>query len=306
MGQKLIDETGNKYGFLTVKELTKDKNGRTAWLCECDCGNTKIVRGSDLRSGKITSCGRDCALRYQRSGVIKNEIGHQYGRLTVIARAGIDKYGKVKWRCRCECGNECDVVGSDLRSGKQVSCGCWKNEQASNLQFKDETGNTYGYLTVLSLVTKHPKAIWKCQCKCGNIIDVKGIDLRRGNTKSCGCLLSWKEEEIVQILNKNNLTFGRQITYDTLRSNQGYKLRFDFGFININTNKIIGLIEYQGRQHTTSIDTWGGEEGLKQRQDNDNKKIQFCQINNIPLLILDKDNNLEEDIISFYNTLPKE
>ena len=306
MAQKLIDETGNKYGFLTVKELTKDKKGRTAWLCQCDCGNTKIVRGSDLRTGKITSCGRSCPLRFQRNGVFKDETGNIYGRLTVLYRTENSTDGKVKWHCRCEGGNEIDVRGTDLRNGKIVSCGCFKKEQSSDLHFKDETGNTYGYLTVLSLVTKHPKAIWKCQCKCGNIVEVRGIDLRNGTTKSCGCLLSWKEEEIDQILNNYSISFSRQITYDNLRSPQGYKLRFDFGIINPNTNNIIGLIEYQGLQHTISISGWGGEQGLKQRQIYDKQKVDFCQINKISLLILDKNSNLEEEIIAFYNNLLKE
>ena len=60
MSQKLINEIGNKYGLLTVLEKTKDKDNRTAWLCQCECGNTKIVRGPDLRKGKITTCGYGC------------------------------------------------------------------------------------------------------------------------------------------------------------------------------------------------------------------------------------------------------
>lgn len=54
---------------------------------------------------------------------------------------------------------------------------------------KNEIGNTYGYLTVLERVENdsHGNAKWKCQCKCGNIIDVVGTQLRRGKTKSCGC-----------------------------------------------------------------------------------------------------------------------
>ena len=54
----------------------------------------------------------------------------------------------------------------------------------------DETGNTYGQLTVLRK-TKHRKrnhVVWECQCSCGNIAYVIGIDLRRRNTRSCGCL----------------------------------------------------------------------------------------------------------------------
>ena len=57
MAQKLIDETGNKYGSLTVLYKTKDKNNRTAWMCKCDCGNITYVKGIALRSGQIKSCG---------------------------------------------------------------------------------------------------------------------------------------------------------------------------------------------------------------------------------------------------------
>ena len=27
------------------------------WLCRCDCGREVLVRGEDLISGKVTSCG---------------------------------------------------------------------------------------------------------------------------------------------------------------------------------------------------------------------------------------------------------
>mgnify|MGYP007070112635 CR=1 FL=1 len=29
---------------------------------------------------------------------------------------------------------------------------------------------------------------WKCQCDCGNICEVAGVNLRHGRVKSCGCL----------------------------------------------------------------------------------------------------------------------
>ena len=28
------------------------------------------------------------------------------------------------WRCKCQCGNECDVYATQLKSGKKLSCGC--------------------------------------------------------------------------------------------------------------------------------------------------------------------------------------
>jgi hypothetical protein len=47
------------------------------------------------------------------------------GRLTVLGRAprrpGV---GQALWRCRCECGNETVVYGSNLRQQTTASCGC--------------------------------------------------------------------------------------------------------------------------------------------------------------------------------------
>ena len=53
----------------------------------------------------------------------------------------------------------------------------------------DETGKTYGYLTVISRAeSKDGRAMWKCKCKCGNKCIVPGKVLRSGHTQSCGCL----------------------------------------------------------------------------------------------------------------------
>lgn len=53
----------------------------------------------------------------------------------------------------------------------------------------DETGKTYGYLTVIERAgSKNSRAMWKCKCKCGNECVVSGKLLRSGHTQSCGCL----------------------------------------------------------------------------------------------------------------------
>lgn len=60
----LIDETGNRYGRLTVVKRVPDTDRvnrkRTLWLCKCDCGKEIIARGWDLRKGHYISCG--CSL----------------------------------------------------------------------------------------------------------------------------------------------------------------------------------------------------------------------------------------------------
>ena len=52
---KIIDLTGNKYNRLLVLEKSKTKKGY--WLCLCDCGTKKEIRGDHLREGSIKSCG---------------------------------------------------------------------------------------------------------------------------------------------------------------------------------------------------------------------------------------------------------
>ena len=54
----------------------------------------------------------------------------------------------------------------------------------------DETGNTYGRLTVIERINNdhYGFAQWLCECECGETVEVRGIALRKGHTKSCGCL----------------------------------------------------------------------------------------------------------------------
>ena len=54
----------------------------------------------------------------------KDITGQIFGRLTVIQEAGKTSSRAVKWLCRCECGTETIVAGTDLRKGHTQSCGC--------------------------------------------------------------------------------------------------------------------------------------------------------------------------------------
>ena len=50
------------------------------------------------------------------------------------------------------------------------------------------------------------KTMWLCKCDCGNITKVTSSNLKRGNTKSCGCL---HKEKTAKINKKHNLTSTR-------------------------------------------------------------------------------------------------
>lgn len=52
------DLTGRKYGRLTVVgEHHRSEKSGYYWTCLCDCGNTAIVSGGNLRGGSTKSCG---------------------------------------------------------------------------------------------------------------------------------------------------------------------------------------------------------------------------------------------------------
>lgn len=54
----MIDLTGKKFGRLTVvKRVGTDNQRNPMWLCKCDCGNEKVIRGNGLKSGNTKSCG---------------------------------------------------------------------------------------------------------------------------------------------------------------------------------------------------------------------------------------------------------
>lgn len=59
-----------------------------------------------------------------------NITGEKYGRLTVIDQHTIrTNSGQIRWNCKCDCGKEVTIIGSDLRSGRTTSCGCLKKER---------------------------------------------------------------------------------------------------------------------------------------------------------------------------------
>ena len=142
MANTIIDLTGKKFGEWTVLKQSdkKDKSG-IYWVCQCSCGLIKDIRGTDLRQGKTTKCKKhqqnlqslikeDTNYKsYIRTnnhqGKIKNEVGNQYGLLTVIQQDSIDPINRyVNWLCKCTCGNYKVVPGYKLRNGTITHCGC--------------------------------------------------------------------------------------------------------------------------------------------------------------------------------------
>lgn len=155
---KLIDETGNRYGKWTVLKQAENLRGRQArWLCHCDCGNEHIVGGRELRDGDSQSCG---CLRRERAE--ERMVGQKFGRLTVIQREGINKWGAITWLCECECGNRVVKRGDSLRSDRTKSCGCFQRERSSEANSLPVGEGAFNQiLTVMKYRAKRQKHEWQ-------------------------------------------------------------------------------------------------------------------------------------------------
>ena len=123
---KMIDLTGQQFGYWTVKERAENsKDGRAQWLCICKCGNEKIISGKILRNGHSKSCG---CFKKENPGRLLDLTGQTFGHLKAIELMPRDFNDKLTgsryWKCKCDCGNIHYVTTNRLTSGAVQSCGC--------------------------------------------------------------------------------------------------------------------------------------------------------------------------------------
>lgn len=149
---------------------------------------------------------------------LRDLTGKRFGKLTVIKRSN-EKSSRVKWECKCDCGNIITVYSNSLVSGRTKSCGCLKSEINHNIHFIDITGQKFGRWTALSLAPKRGRrTYWLCRCDCGTIKEVEVTNLRNGKTLSCGCFSA----EIAKENNSKDLTGQRFGKLTVLKRIYGY------------------------------------------------------------------------------------
>ena len=208
-----IDVDGNyepsNCRWVTMKEQCRNKrdtikytiNGEEKSLSDwCEIyGATYTTVVSRIKSGVPVE---DALLQPAGKTKYKDLTGQTFGMLTVLYRTDdyVTPKGKheTKFHCKCECGNETDVLSSSLRNGRTKSCGCnisitSKARAQKRWADREIVGTQIGRLFVLERADDYvsPKGYkqprYECQCECGNITTVLGCDLRQGKVTSCGC-----------------------------------------------------------------------------------------------------------------------
>lgn len=140
--------------------------------CTCSCGSKVEKRLYDIIDGKITTCGK-CD-----SKVLLHKT---FGNLTVYETYYKD--GSLRCKCKCSCGNQIDVSASNLKRGHSKSC----KKCDSFLLLNKKFGDLIVIDTFYQKDKKNSKKLWcKCECICGNTINIRANALKHRKTKNCG------------------------------------------------------------------------------------------------------------------------
>lgn len=97
----------------------------------------------------------------------------KFGNLTVLSVHGKDKYNKILWNCKCDCGNETITHGRDLVNGHCKSCGCLRNANRA------EEGKYKG-LSKTRIFNIWKGMIYRCtseKCDCYELYGGRGISV---------------------------------------------------------------------------------------------------------------------------------
>lgn len=111
--QNIVDIVGQRFNFLTVESFSHVGEGGAFWNCKCDCGEYKVLRGSDIKSGETKSCG--C---YRRE-VAHNKATHGRSKDPVY----------IVWRNMCSRCYDPKSPGYKNYGGRGIAvCDEWRGE----------------------------------------------------------------------------------------------------------------------------------------------------------------------------------
>lgn len=182
MTKNIVDES---FGSLVVVERAdkKSKFNKAFWLCECDCGGTRVVDTNNLTSGRVTDCGRTCPYHVKKkSARPKSKRRERMAVCRNCKRLFKSTYG------RTTCSDECRRILKN-KYYQQRRKGDTNDSEEQHIP-DVKIGGKYGLLTVTAQHTEklRNETAWVCECDCGNQTFATTGQLVYSRKKSCGCL----------------------------------------------------------------------------------------------------------------------
>lgn len=268
-------------------EVLEYETSRLPATVRClDCGATlKVSKASKIVDRtyfcKCKNEKRKTSLEKSKK-VLENQLKQHYpdADLEIIQHGS--SYEPCTIRCK-KCGVEKSWSNAQHALRARSFCECDKVKEYYSIEelnqsLPKEKQENFEIIVPIEYKTKEKVSV-KCK-KCGFIFETRySYMLYKGITcPNCQQNYSKGEAAIANYLQNNNLTFEAQYHF---YNTEIASLSFDFKVL---YNNEIFLIEFQGQQHYTPIDYFGGLKAYKKQIQHDNEKRKFCINNNYHLI----------------------
>jgi hypothetical protein len=201
------------------------------------------------------------------------------------------KNGSTKVTIICPIHGNFEVTPKNHINNASGCPDCWedkrKQPKSNTLKFIEKSkkihGNTYDYSNVDYLGVKIPVNI--ICTKHGDFFQTPNDHLNGGGCPKCS--ESKGERFVAKLLERNNILFIQEKKFKECfnikvgKNNKKYCTMLPFDFYLPNQNI---CIEYDGEQHFKPIEKFGGQENLKNVQNRDKIKTEFCEKQGITLI----------------------
>ena len=196
----------------------------------------------------------------------------------LLERTFITQNDKWKGKFLCSCGETFEAIISDVASGRCKSCGHEREHQIGELLGDNKHKLLRRIRRIESL-----SHTWVCEFECGlcgRKFQAVISRIVQNSVVSCGCTtMSKGETRVRNILEELGIDFIYEFVFSDCKNPKTNNcLRFDFYLPSYNT-----CIEYDGEQHFEEAPTLCSD-SLKDRQERDNIKNQYCEKHNIHLI----------------------
>lgn len=200
----------------------------------------------------------------------------------------------TKVKCMCQNGHMFNGLPKNLYKGEGCPI-CAGNAKKTHEQYVKEVSQINDEIEVLgNYINCNTPIQHRCK-KCNYIwVSKPGHVLKWHGCPICHSSIG--ERTVEKYLNDHSIRYIRQYIFEDCKNIR--VLPFDFYLCDLNV-----CIEYDGIQHFQPIDYFGGEEEFAKLNLRDKIKTDYCLSNNIPLLRIGYNEDVNQSLDKFLQTL---
>lgn len=269
----VFDLVGDEYTVMGTYTRTKDK----ILMRHNVCGNSWMITPNNFLRGK--SCP-DCAY-FKHTPVFREEVQEIYGNTLEVLGEYVNCGTHIELRCK-EHGIKFRSTPTNVLRGRNV-CPMCNADYLSKVQrktedtFQEELKERHDgrIVSLEKYINTHTKIEFMCT-ECSKTFEAEPNSVLR--ISGCpNCRIPKGELAIERYLRERGISFTPQKTFPDCRHVR--PLPFDFYLPEYNL-----LIEYDGKQHYTPIEFFGGKKEFEYQAIRDGIKNEYANEQNIVLL----------------------